>query len=111
MHGTLNTTLKDLGFQSSLDVEIEYNITPGEKTVMYDKDGGGYPGSPPVPELEAVRVTLWYIGHTFQSGYQDWAWKALDDLALAIVEKDWTYYGDLCLEDAANTIYEEKNQC
>lgn len=30
---------------------IEYGVASGERMVMYDRDGGGYPGSPPECEI------------------------------------------------------------
>lgn len=39
------------------EIEIEYEIHGGDKMVRYDRNGDGYPGSPPEIEIIAVRVT------------------------------------------------------
>jgi hypothetical protein len=39
-----------------LEVEVEYDYSPGEEMVMYYPDGSGYPGSP--PEIEFTDVLI-----------------------------------------------------
>lgn len=37
-----------------LVLEVEYTAWAGEPMVMYDRNGGGYPGSPPGVEVSSV---------------------------------------------------------
>ena len=94
--GTLELTLEFV--TATLDVEIDYEVTPGEPMVWYYADGSGYPGSPPECELLGVRVT-----RTEASGHGAWIWGELERLARASVERDWeSYYREKCFEHAAD---------
>jgi hypothetical protein len=90
---TITTTI-ELG-DYELEVEIEYKAYPGERMVMYERDGSGYPGSPPYAELIGVTVLEMKV-----SGYE------LHDNPLAqdayrYVETNWKRFEEMCLEDAA----------
>ena len=105
MRGTITVTLDDLGHQSSLDVEIHYNAWPGEKMVMYDKNGDGYPGSPPGCELLDVTVLKWFAGDESRDELAVWVWEWLDAIAWAEIEDHWnTIYANCCLTDWADTL-------
>lgn len=41
----------------SVDVDLSFDVTPGEPMVRYYPDGSGYPGSDPSAELTDLRVT------------------------------------------------------
>lgn len=45
------------GLSGEINFEGKYNFSPGEHCVMYEKDGSGYPGSPPEFELYDFRAT------------------------------------------------------
>ena len=40
-----------------IDFTVAYDHCKGERRVMYDRDGGGYPGSPPTIDVTGVTVT------------------------------------------------------
>lgn len=40
----------------TLEFELGFDVSPGEKRVDYYPDGSGYPGSPPSAELVDVRL-------------------------------------------------------
>jgi hypothetical protein len=112
MRGTITDTLEELGAkaETSLEVEIDYDNTPGERRVMYPNDKA-YPGSDPMVELDKVTVTEWWVGdeeRPIDSRNQP----PLDEIAEDYVERLWnSIYSDLCLEDAADNYYERKNPC
>ncbi len=94
-------TLEELGKQSALDVEIEFDFFRGEKMVKYFADGSGYPGSPPEADGVRVRVQKWYVGdETRKRGFSP-VWKALDLIALGILDQKWDdQYRDDCISEA-----------
>ena len=72
--------------------KIEYKIWPAEPMVMYDSDGGGYPGSPAEIELLSVCVTsvsgATYDIDTYVCGREcNWP-KDLDRLAFDHLEEN-----------------------
>ena len=72
-------------------VEIEYKIWEGEPMVMYDPDGGGYPGSPAEIDILVVSVTS-VSGETYdlnaeQLAKHEWAGD-LDRIAFDHVDKN-----------------------
>jgi len=92
---TLTTTI-EIG-DTELEVEIEYEAIPGERAVMYTKNGDGYPGSPPYAELIGVKV----LG--LRDAKEGWELRAEADLKRLVyktVEDNWKHFGDMCLEDA-----------
>ena len=71
------------GLNTCLEVEIDYDYTPGEPMVRYYADGSGYPGSDPYFEVTCVTV-LKYTTDTHEFNREDrpdW-FKALDEIAL-----------------------------
>lgn len=49
-----------------IDLEVKGNFYPGEDEVLYDSDGGGYPGSSPEFEVleiyvESNHVNIFYL--------------------------------------------------
>jgi len=106
MRGTLGATLEDLGFWSSLDVEIEYDAWKGEPMIMNPPDKA-YPGSDPGAELLSVYVLCWDVAPGDNTRYREphWLWEVLDQIATAEVERLWdAIYEYYCLEHAAETI-------
>lgn len=100
--GSIDVTLEEIGFYS-FDAEIYYRAWPGEKEVRYDKDGAGYPGSPPTAELQSVRVTVWDAHDDCRRRGDGWVWDVLDTVALRMVEQRWSdTYLEECLDDAAD---------
>ena len=85
--------------RSSLDVEIDYEATPGERRVDYYPDGSGYPGSPPDAELIRVRVVRWDVGAERRQRGASWVWSCLDLIAGQLIERDWDNYREACLAD------------
>ena len=91
-------------------VEIEFEVTPGEKTVLYDRNGDGYPGSDPSLDIISVMVTslsneAWdkNLEELVASGFADW----LNKEALAAVEEElsddsWLY--DTLFEVASSDL-------
>jgi len=51
-------TMEEIGPNRNLTLEVlaHFDFQPGEKQVMYDRDGGGYPGSPATCELLHFRT-------------------------------------------------------
>lgn len=84
---TITTTI-ELG-EFEVEVEITYKAYKWEPMVMYDRNGDGYPGSPPYAELIGVKVL------------DENSRGVLDDIAYEAVADDWKRFGDMCLEDAA----------
>ena len=41
-----------------VDLEIDYIYTPGESSIDYYPDGSGYPGSPPVVDIQHIWAPL-----------------------------------------------------
>tara|TARA_Y100000310_G_C20366062_1_gene661241 strand:- start:152 stop:385 length:234 start_codon:yes stop_codon:yes gene_type:complete len=39
-----------------VNIDCEFDYSPGEPMVMYYSDGSGYPGSPPDIELESIKI-------------------------------------------------------
>lgn len=103
MQGTIETTLDVLGYDSSLEIEVDYSATHGEPMVRYYRDGSGYPGCEPEAELIAVRVTRWDVGNEQRIRNDHWVWQLLDKIAHGIVEQEWNAYEYLCLEGASET--------
>lgn len=83
-------------------VWIEYDALPGEPVVMYDKDGGGYPGSPPSLEVIGARVTS-LSGETWdknrdeleKSGWAEYLDAKALELADSQIDADDSFAADL----------------
>lgn len=103
-HGKILVTLDDLGYQSSLNVIIEYLAQPAEPMVRYLPDGSGYPGCPSSAELLGVHVTSWIVGDEVRLPSvlnDDRKWSVLEAIARKVVVKQWSsMFEDMCLEDA-----------
>ena len=91
------------------EIEIKYDAWAGEKMVRYDRDGSGYPGSPPGCEITGARVVyLEDNDHTYfkdqnERHMVDAGWlKILDREALEHVESLDLDYELLEAVDAAN---------
>lgn len=101
-HGTLSVILEEIGFDSSLEVDVSYDFDPGEKMVRYYRDGSGDPGCPPSAEWTSIKVTTWRVGEETRHRSDHWIWSALDRIAESIIERDWhERYEEMCLEDAS----------
>jgi hypothetical protein len=114
MRGTITDTLEELGKLShhALDIEIDYDFSLGEKTVMNPPDKA-YPGSPPSVELGEVWVTAWHIGEIerLPAGRSVRQWAFLERIAYAAVERDWDkLYSEYCLEDAAEQLNQGRDE-
>ena len=94
-------TLEELGHASSLEVEIKYGYTPGERMVMYYPDGSGYPGSPPDVEFIGANVMRWDVGRDERTRSYRWIWSELDRIAARIIEERWEHFRLGCLEAEA----------
>ena len=59
LHWLSHTWEYELPNEQYLEIKAElgYEYTPGEKAVMYDRDGSGYPGSPATAELCEIKIT------------------------------------------------------
>ena len=75
------------------EIEVEYDAWAGEKMVRYDRDGSGYPGSPPGCEITGARVVHLecdkhvYFDDLLSRQAYDAKWlKMLDEKALESVE-------------------------
>lgn len=62
---------------TAYDFRITGTCSPGEPTVMYDRDGGGYPGSPPVAEVIGVELARVHVG--------DFSWPASEEPHAALI--------------------------
>ena len=90
------------GGEGYAEVAVEFNFWPGEKRVMYDRNGDGYPGSP--AEIEIIGATVIYLeseGCKFHSRAEmgDQV-KALDEMAMEYVD-DLDLYNE-CLDCVCN---------
>ena len=84
-----------------LEIELEYDFTPGEKMVRYYPDGSGDPGCPPSAALVNATVTQCDIADIQQKRCDNWIWRALDAIAIELINRDWDrYFEDKCIEDA-----------
>ena len=102
MSGTICVILEELGYDSSLEVDVRYDFSPGEKMVRYYRDGSGDPGCPPSAEWIAITVTTWRVGEETRRRSSHWVWSALDGIAESIIERDWhERYEEMCLNDAS----------
>lgn len=100
MQRNYGVTLEGLGHDSSLEVDVQYQVHPGEPMVWRYPDGSGYPGSPPEAELIGARVTRWDVGDDERPRNGSPWWDVLDRIAEAIIDREWQRYGDDCLEHA-----------
>ena len=106
MRGNYYVTLEELGHGSSLEVQILYEHTPGERMVMYYPDGSGYPGSPPEVEFLSCHVFRWGIDYDERKRGSSWVWDSLDRIAERIIRERWEHFRVGCLEDAAELSQE-----
>lgn len=85
--------------------EIDYQVWAAEPMVMYDRDGGGYPGSPPMCEIQGVRCLE--IDDNKHPSIED-AKKAADWFSgmMDIGNKIFDDVCELCFEDA-NSKYDD----
>lgn len=95
----MELTLEELGkgLNGCVEVEIDYDMTPGEAQTW------DYPGSPPSVELTDVHVTMYTSDtHHFQrSDRPDWfLW--LDKVVEGILDAEWDEHEESILEDAAD---------
>ena len=82
-------TFEELGRkkEGSIDCEITWELTPGERMVMYYPDGSGYPGSPPEAEAVAVRITrVEWADHEVTDS--DWL-RHMEEYVWSRIEKDF----------------------
>lgn len=109
MSGTISIILEELGFDSSLEVEVKYDFQPCEPMVRYYPDGSGYPGCSSSAEWTFINVTVWRVGEETRYRTDHWIWDALDKIAEAVIERDWhERYEEQCLQDAASSWYDER---
>lgn len=113
MHATLQTTLEDLigrGTGPAIEVDIDAIVIPGEPAVMYDRNGTGYPGSPPEAEFDAATATeiVGYMlgGMSYQwkrSQRADW-FELLDRIIARHIENHWDDFVDDVFEAASDKM-------
>lgn len=103
-------TLEELGrdHASSLEVEVLYEFTPGERMVRYYPDGSGYPGSPPEVEFISSYVYRWDVGTEQRKRGTSWLWEVLDVIATRVISSDWDCFRDWCLENVVERIEEDR---
>jgi hypothetical protein len=95
----MKLTLEELGkgLNGCVEVEIDYDVTPGEAQTW------DYPGSPATVELTDVHVTE-YTSDTHEVKREDrpdwFAW--LDRVVGDILEAEWDEHEERILEDAAD---------
>lgn len=99
--GSKTITLEELGkgMNASVNVEIEFDLTPGEPQTW------DHPGSPTECELTAVHV-LCYTSDTcevLRDERPDW-FNWLDLVVESIVEDDWESQTESILEDEAGYL-------
>lgn len=95
----MKLTLEELGkgMNGCVEVEIDYDVTPGEERTW------DYPGSPATVELTDVHVTEYSNDSVTvkREDRPDWfAW--LDKVVEGILEADWDSHEESILEDAAD---------
>lgn len=83
----IKLTLEEVLEVYCLEVEVEFDATPGEPMVRYYSDGSGYPGSP--PEVEVTKVTVLEVTDEYTTKKRD----ELDDPAY------WDKVADEFVED------------
>ena len=71
-------------FGCEVEVELTFDVCPGEPMVRYYKDGSGYPGSPATAELREVKVVsvLGEVGETYRKDAPElfaWLDKTMSD--------------------------------
>jgi hypothetical protein len=106
MRGTHYVTLEELGHDSSLEVEILFDYTPGERMVMYYPDGSGYPGIDSSVEFLSAYVTRWDVGREERKRGVSWLWDLLDVIAGRIISEGWDRFQEGCLESMDERIRE-----
>ena len=84
----------------SLELELEYDFTPGEKMVRYYRDGSGDPGCPPSAELVNATVIRCDMANERRMRCDDWIWRVLDTIANEFISRDWGRFENECIEDA-----------
>lgn len=82
----------------SLEVELEYDFTPGEKMVRYYRDGSGDPGCPPSADFVGAKVMQCDIDREQRRRCDHWIWRALDVIAAELINRDWSNYQEKCIE-------------
>lgn len=95
------TVLEELGkaLNIALEVEVDYDFTPGEKMIRHLPDGGGYPGSPAELAITNVKVlTFTNDKYEFKRANNLGWFEVLDKLILR-------KYEELLLERAENELY------
>tara|TARA_B100000749_G_C18450038_1_gene475945 strand:+ start:17565 stop:17912 length:348 start_codon:yes stop_codon:yes gene_type:complete len=98
---TLDCTREELGRAGQIwvDFTLHFDAHPGEKMVMYYRDGSGYPGSPPTIELTEVEVTA--MGREddteIRPGHPEW-FELLDRIVRTAVQDEWDSYLEDCVE-------------
>jgi hypothetical protein len=110
MRSTYYVTLEELGHDSSLEVEILFEYTPGERMVMYYPDGSGYPGSPAGVEFISAYVVRWDVGNELRKRGVSWLWDSLDVIAGRIISEGWERFQEGCLESAVERIEEDREE-
>lgn len=101
-------TLEELGHASSLEVEVLYEFTPGERMVMYYPDGSGYPGSPPEVEFVSAYVCRWDVGQDERKRGKTWLWEVLDVIAERVISEGWERFREGCLENVVERMEEDR---
>lgn len=94
---TLCCVLEEMGSSQGIDIEFEVNIDvqPEERPVIYDRDGSGYPGCPGSLEVCGVRVMKvrsedWQLSRYERSDWFDF----LDAIVLAAIQDEADEWDD-----------------
>ena len=77
----------------SLELELEYDFTPGERMVRYNRDGSGDPGCPPSAELVNATVIRCDLANERRM-------RRDDTIATEFISRDWDRFENECIEDA-----------
>lgn len=94
----------------TLEIDLEYDFTPGERMVRYYRDGSGDPGCPPSVDLVSVTVRNCSLDTDQQKRDNHWIWRALDTIATELVSREWNRYSERCIEDANDRSERDCNE-
>ncbi len=107
MRHYLDYTLEELGPELDICLEMVVGVDadPGEPMVMYDRNGDGYPGSPPTIEITDVRVSS-YTTETYalnRSESNEEIFKLIDIFTLDLLTRE--HY-----DDVEERVFEELSE-